>query len=315
MSSQSTTDGQMTLTITFQLGTDLDKAQVLVQNRVAIAEPRLPEDVRRIGVTTLKSSPDLLMVVHLLSPEQALRPALHRQLRAHPGARRAPAHRRRRRRHPVRAARVQHARLARSRSGSRAATSRPATSSRRCASRTSRSPRASSGSRRSPRATRSSSRSRRSAACSSPSSSRTSSSRPAPTAASRASATSRASSSGRATTRSTATSTTSRRWRWRSRSARARTRSRPPTRSRHAMEELSQELPRGARVPHRLQPDDLRPRVDQRGDPHAVRGGRAGRDRRARVPADLAREPDPAARDSRSRWSARSRRWRRSASR
>ena len=89
MSSQSTTDGQMTLTITFQLGTDLDKAQVLVQNRVAIAEPRLPEDVRRIGVTTLKSSPDLLMVVHLLSPDKPLRPALHRQLRAHPGARRA----------------------------------------------------------------------------------------------------------------------------------------------------------------------------------------------------------------------------------
>ena len=69
MSSQATTDGQMTLTITFGLGTDLDKAQVLVQNRVAIAEPRLPEEVRRIGVTTLKSSPDLLMVVHLLSPD------------------------------------------------------------------------------------------------------------------------------------------------------------------------------------------------------------------------------------------------------
>src|SRR6185295_5998778 len=51
-------------------GTDLDKAQVLVQNRVAIAEPRLPEEVRRVGVTTLKSSPDLLMVVHLLSPTQ-----------------------------------------------------------------------------------------------------------------------------------------------------------------------------------------------------------------------------------------------------
>ncbi len=69
MSSQSTSDGSMSLTITFRLGTDLDKAQVLVQNRVAIAEPRLPEDVRRIGVTTLKSSPDLLMVVHLLSPD------------------------------------------------------------------------------------------------------------------------------------------------------------------------------------------------------------------------------------------------------
>src|SRR5207245_3636964 len=70
MSSQSTTDGQMTLPITFRLGTDLDKAQVLTQTRVAIAEPRLPEDVRRVGVTTLKSSPDLLMVVHLLSPNK-----------------------------------------------------------------------------------------------------------------------------------------------------------------------------------------------------------------------------------------------------
>jgi hydrophobe/amphiphile efflux-1 (HAE1) family protein/NodT family efflux transporter outer membrane factor (OMF) lipoprotein len=70
MSSQSTADGQMTLTITFRVGTDLDKAQVLVQNRVAIAEPRLPEEVRRVGVTTTKTTPDLLMVVHLLSPDQ-----------------------------------------------------------------------------------------------------------------------------------------------------------------------------------------------------------------------------------------------------
>src|SRR5262245_21674354 len=69
MASQSTSDAQMSLTITFQLGTDLDKAQVLVQNRVAIAEPRLPETVRRLGITTQKSSPDLLLVVHLLSPD------------------------------------------------------------------------------------------------------------------------------------------------------------------------------------------------------------------------------------------------------
>jgi multidrug efflux pump len=69
MSSQSTSDGQMSLTITFRLGTNLDKAQVLVQNRVAIAEPRLPETVRRLGITTQKSSPDLLLVVHLLSPD------------------------------------------------------------------------------------------------------------------------------------------------------------------------------------------------------------------------------------------------------
>ncbi len=57
MSSYSTADGAMALTITFKLGTDLDKAQVLVQNRVAIAEPRLPEEVRRIGVTTAKARP------------------------------------------------------------------------------------------------------------------------------------------------------------------------------------------------------------------------------------------------------------------
>ncbi|UUZ64199.1 efflux RND transporter permease subunit [Polaromonas sp. P1-6] len=68
MSSQATTDGLMTLNVTFKLGTDPDKAQQLVQNRVAQAEPRLPEEVRRPGVTTIKSSPDLTMVVHLLSP-------------------------------------------------------------------------------------------------------------------------------------------------------------------------------------------------------------------------------------------------------
>jgi hydrophobe/amphiphile efflux-1 (HAE1) family protein len=68
LTSQCTADGTMTLTVTFKLGTDLDKAQVLVQNRVAVAIPNLPEEVQRIGVTTDKSSPDLLLVVHLLSP-------------------------------------------------------------------------------------------------------------------------------------------------------------------------------------------------------------------------------------------------------
>lgn len=68
MSSQATADGVMTLTVTFRLGTDPDKAQQLVQNRVSQAEPRLPEEVRRLGITTVKSSPDLTMVVHLLSP-------------------------------------------------------------------------------------------------------------------------------------------------------------------------------------------------------------------------------------------------------
>ncbi len=70
MLSQSTGDGRMTLTITFKLGTDLDEAQVLVQNRVAIAEPRLPEEVRRLGVTTRKNSLNLMMVVNLYSPDR-----------------------------------------------------------------------------------------------------------------------------------------------------------------------------------------------------------------------------------------------------
>ena len=67
--SQATSNGQLTITVTFRLGTDLDKAQVLVQNRVAIAQPRLPEEVQRIGVTTRKNSPDLMMVVFMLSPD------------------------------------------------------------------------------------------------------------------------------------------------------------------------------------------------------------------------------------------------------
>ena len=68
MSSQATSDGVMTLTVTFKLGTDPDKAQQLVQNRVSQAEPRLPSEVRSLGVTTVKSSPDLMMVIHLVSP-------------------------------------------------------------------------------------------------------------------------------------------------------------------------------------------------------------------------------------------------------
>src|SRR6266516_2863233 len=68
MFSQATPDGVMTLTVTFKLGTDIDLAQVQVQNRVSQALPKLPEDVRRLSVTTTKQSPDLTMVVHLFSP-------------------------------------------------------------------------------------------------------------------------------------------------------------------------------------------------------------------------------------------------------
>lgn len=69
IASQGTTDGVLTLTVTSQLGTDLDKAQVAVQSRITQALPKLPEEVRRLDVTALKRFPDLTMVVHLFSPD------------------------------------------------------------------------------------------------------------------------------------------------------------------------------------------------------------------------------------------------------
>src|SRR6187401_2883101 len=69
MSSNATADGRFSIAVTFDIGTNLDIAQV--QNRVGIAQPRLPPDVRNIGVTVAKSSPDLMMVVHLFSPDQS----------------------------------------------------------------------------------------------------------------------------------------------------------------------------------------------------------------------------------------------------
>jgi multidrug efflux pump len=70
MSSQGTSDGTMTLTVTFKIGTDPDQAQQLVQNRVNQALPRLPDIVRQLGVTTVKSSSDITLVVHIFSPKQ-----------------------------------------------------------------------------------------------------------------------------------------------------------------------------------------------------------------------------------------------------
>ena len=72
LSSQSTGDGRVTITVTFEPGTDLDEAQVLVQNRVAIAEPRLPEEVQRLGIVTRKTTPDFLLIVNLISPDGSL---------------------------------------------------------------------------------------------------------------------------------------------------------------------------------------------------------------------------------------------------
>jgi len=71
LSSNSTADGRFSINVTFDIGTNLDIAQVQVQNRVSIAQPRLPADVRNIGVTVNKSSPDLMMVVHLYSPDKS----------------------------------------------------------------------------------------------------------------------------------------------------------------------------------------------------------------------------------------------------
>ena len=72
MTSSSTGNGVVTINVVFKLGTDLNNAQVLVQNRVASAEPRLPETVRQLGVTTRKNSPDILLVVFLSSPNSSL---------------------------------------------------------------------------------------------------------------------------------------------------------------------------------------------------------------------------------------------------
>jgi len=71
MVSQATADGNLQITVTFALGTDLNIAQVLVQNRLAIAQPKLPEEVQRLGVTVRKNSPDLMMVIHLYSPDES----------------------------------------------------------------------------------------------------------------------------------------------------------------------------------------------------------------------------------------------------
>src|SRR3954454_16796798 len=69
MSSSCSSNGSYTLTVTFEVGTDLDKAQVLIQNRVAIAQPRLPQEVQRQGITTKKQSTSIILVVGLISPD------------------------------------------------------------------------------------------------------------------------------------------------------------------------------------------------------------------------------------------------------
>ncbi len=115
MSSACTNDGNYTLTVTFKHGVDLNLAQVLVQNRVSLAVPLLPDVIKATGVTTKKRSPDILLSIGIYSPDAPVRPALPEQLRLHADPRRAGAAARRQRRDHVRPARLQHADLARPR--------------------------------------------------------------------------------------------------------------------------------------------------------------------------------------------------------
>ncbi len=117
MVSQSTGDGVAAISVVFKPGTNIDQAQVLVQNRVSVALPRLPEEVQRVGVTVRKSSPDLMLVIHLISPDGSAGPAIHFQLRDHQHQGRHHPHRRRRRHDRVRRPRLFHADLARPRQG------------------------------------------------------------------------------------------------------------------------------------------------------------------------------------------------------
>jgi hypothetical protein len=115
--SQSTGDGALEINVVFKPGTNVDQAQVLVQNRVSVALPRLPEEVQRIGVTVRKSSPDLMLVIHLLSPDDSLDQQYISNYATHQRQGRHYPHRGRRRYDRVRRARLFDAGLARPRPG------------------------------------------------------------------------------------------------------------------------------------------------------------------------------------------------------
>ena len=293
MSSQATSDGVLTLTVTFRVGTDVDLAQVQVQNRVSQALPRLPEEVRQLGVTTVKSSPNFIMVVHLVSPDHRYDDVYLRNygllqikdvIGRIPGRRPGPGVRRRR---------LRHAGLAGSREGGGA---RPDRQRRR---------------QRHPRAERAG-RGRRDR--------RPADARPGglPAQRERARAAARREGVRRHHPQDR------RRWRdhpapgrgpprARRRRLRAPLAAGQPGRGGHRhlpgarIERAAalvhraeddggaqEELPRRRRVPDRLRPDDQRPGWHPRGGQDAVRGDPAGRDRRGAVPADLAGFDHPA---------------------
>ena len=282
---------------------NLDMAQVLVQNRVAIAEAKLPEEVKRQGVTTKKKSPSILLCVNLISPDGALRPALPEQLRDAPASR-------------TTLARIKgvgdvtflgprdysmRVWLDPEKLAARDMTAGDVINGDPRAERAGRG-RPASASRPSPTGQNFQFTDQHARAGSRPrSSSATSSSRPATTGSRPTCATwspttgraRRASSWAPRTTTSTATSTASRRSRWPSSSCPAPTPSRPPTAIRAKMEELEGRLPGGDRLPHRLRHHRVRRRVDPRGLQDADRGVRPGLHRRAGLPAELAGDAHP----------------------
>ena len=119
MSSQSTGDGKLTITVTFRIGTDLNVAQMLTQNRVQDALPRLPDDVQRLGVQVRKATPNILLAVHLYLARRVARQPLSLELCDAAREGRAGAAARRGRRAAVRRPRLRDAHLARSGQGGR----------------------------------------------------------------------------------------------------------------------------------------------------------------------------------------------------
>ena len=295
MFSQATSDGALTLTITFALGTDLDNAQVQVQNRVAQTLPRLPQDVQRIGVTTEKASPDFIMVVHLVSPDERydmLYLSNYAHLQVKDEITRLAG---RRRRAGLRRRRIQHAGVA----GSGRLASRQLTTSDVV------------------RAIREQNVQVAAGVLGAP---------PAPSDAAfqlsintQGRLTSEAE-FGNIIVRATDDGQITHLSRRRAPRARiepllaaqpprqqagggdrrlpAARHQRAPGLERRARDDGApeEELSARRRLPHRLRPDGVRPRIDQRGRPHAVRGDSAGRDRGRGVPADLARLDHPAGR-------------------
>ena len=276
--SQSTGDGALPINVVFKPGTNIDQAQVLVQNRVSIALPRLPEEVQRIGVTVQQevARPDAGDPSDLAG--RHARSAVHFQLRDHQHQGRHHPHRRRRRYHRVRRARLFHADLARSGQGAGARPDRRATWSRRCAPPTCRSPPAPSTSRR---------RNRRAAF------------EVAVQTLGRLSSPEQFSDivvatdpDGRVTrVRDIAPRRARRRrlhdQRLSRRQGRDRDRHLPAAGLERAgdrearvlatMDELAKSFPPGLELPRRLQHHRVRPAIGRRGDQDAVRGGRAGR--------------------------------------